>query len=67
MPTNAEAALEILEKSIAEEEGTGEWFTVKQDQINLFADATHDLQFIHVDPEKSAKLSPYKTTVAPAY
>ena len=64
MTTNAEAALEILAGGIGGEEGIGEWFTVKQDQINLFADATHDHQFIHVDPEKSAELSPYKTTVA---
>ena len=35
-----------------------------QKQINLFADATLDHQFIHVDPEKSAELSPYKVTIA---
>ena len=45
-------------------EGTGEWFTVDQARVNLFADATLDHQFIHIDPEKSAKLSPYKVTVA---
>ncbi len=64
MATNAEAALEILKKDVGNEEGVGEWFTVTQEQINLFADATHDHQFIHVDPEKSAQLSPYKKTVA---
>ncbi len=64
MATNAEAALEILKKNVGNEEGVGDWFTVKQDQINLFADATYDHQFIHVDPEKSAQMSPYKKTVA---
>ena len=64
MATNAEAALEILSKNVGNEEGVGEWLTVKQDQINLFADATYDHQFIHVDPEKSAQMSPYKKTVA---
>ena len=64
MATNAEAALEILKKNVGTEEGVGEWFTVSQEQINLFADATHDHQFIHVDPEKSAQMSPYKVTVA---
>ena len=64
MSTNAEAAAEILRQDIGGEEGVGEWFTVTQDQINLFADATYDHQFIHVDPEKSAELSPYKTTIA---
>jgi acyl dehydratase len=64
MSSNAEAALEIFKKSIGSDEGVGEWHTVDQAQINQFADATLDHQFIHVDPEKSAKLSPYKVTIA---
>ena len=38
--------------------------TVDQSRINAFADATLDHQFIHVDPVKSAELSPYKVTIA---
>ncbi len=64
MATKAEAALEIFKKNVGNEEGVGEWFTVTQEQINQFADATLDHQFIHVDPEKSAELSPYKVTIA---
>jgi acyl dehydratase len=64
MATKAEAALAIFEKNVGNEEGVGEWFTVTQEQINQFADATLDHQFIHIDPEKSAKLSPYKVTIA---
>jgi acyl dehydratase len=64
MASNAEAALEILKKSVGTEDGVGEWFTVKQDQINTFADATLDHQFIHVDPEKCAEMSPYKVPIA---
>jgi acyl dehydratase len=64
MPTNAEKALEILKKFEGKEEGTSEWQLVDQAQINLFADATLDRQFIHVDPELAAKVSPYKTTIA---
>ena len=64
MATQAEAAFEILKKQVGSEEGVGEWFTVTQEQINLFADATLDHQFIHIDPEKAAKLSPYKVTIA---
>ena len=64
MASKAEAALEIFKKSLGSDEGVGEWHTVDQDQINLFADATLDHQFIHVDPEKSAKVSPYKVTIA---
>ncbi len=40
-----------------------EWFTIKQEQINQFADCTLDQQFIHVDPEK-AKDTPYGSTIA---
>ena len=51
-------------QAVVGKEGVGEWHTVDQKQINLFADATLDHQFIHIDPEKSAKLSPYKVTIA---
>ena len=64
MASKAEAALEIFQKQVGNEEGVGDWFTVTQDQINQFADATLDHQFIHTDPEKSAQLSPYKVTIA---
>ena len=64
MTTKAEAALELFNSVMGEEEGVGEWFEVDQDRINLFADATLDHQFIHIDPKKSAELSPYKVTIA---
>ncbi len=62
--SKAEAALARFEKHIGNEEGVGEWMTVDQERINGFADSTLDHQFIHIDPEKSAKLSPYKVTIA---
>jgi acyl dehydratase len=61
---HAANALELFQKHIGNEEGVGEWFQVDQSRINAFADATLDHQFIHIDPEKSAKLSPYKVTIA---
>lgn len=64
MASKAEDALAIFQNYIGKEEGTGEWHTVDQAQINAFADATLDHQFIHIDPEKSAQLSPYKVTIA---
>jgi acyl dehydratase len=64
MSSKAEQGLAVFSKHVGQEEGTGEWFTVDQARVNLFADATLDHQFIHIDPEKSAKLSPYKVTVA---
>ena len=64
MSEKAAKALEIYESIVGQEEGVGEWLVIDQDRINLFADATLDHQFIHIDPEKSAKLSPYKVTIA---
>jgi acyl dehydratase len=57
-------AIARFEKRIGEEEGVSDWFQVDQERVNDFADATLDHQFIHIDPEKSAKLSPFKVTVA---
>ena len=39
--------------------GVSEWFEVTQDRVNMFADATDDHQWIHVDPERAAAESPY--------
>jgi acyl dehydratase len=48
---------------VGTEIGVSEWFTVDQDRINAFADATLDHQFIHVDPE-AAKATPWGATIA---
>ena len=64
MSSKAEAALAVFKSYEGEEEGIGEWFEVDQERINFFADATMDHQFIHIDPEKAAELSPYKVTIA---
>jgi acyl dehydratase len=64
MASKAETALAIFQRHVGREEGVGEWHTVDQKQIDQFADATLDHQFIHVDPVKSAELSPYKVTIA---
>ena len=47
--------------------GESEWLEVNQERINLFADATLDHQWIHVDTERAAKESAYKTTIAHGY
>ncbi|MFQ5698781.1 MAG: MaoC family dehydratase [Myxococcota bacterium] len=64
MATKAEAALERFQKQAGQEDAPGAWHRVTQDQIDLFAEATGDHQFIHTDPEQAAKLSPYQVTVA---
>ncbi|MDX1333703.1 MAG: MaoC family dehydratase [Robiginitalea sp.] len=43
---------------------TGDWVVVTQEMIDDFARATMDFQWIHVDPEKAAKHSPFGKTVA---
>ena len=43
---------------------TGEWYTITQQMINDFANATLDKQWIHVDEERAAIESPFKSTVA---
>jgi acyl dehydratase len=60
----AQDAFERFQQRIGEEEGVGEWMQIDQSRINDFADTTLDHQFIHIDPEKAAKLSPYKVTIA---
>lgn len=64
MATNAEQAFELFNAAVGQTEGTGEWFEVTQDLINQFAEITEDRQFIHVDPELAAQLSPWKVTIA---
>jgi len=43
---------------------TGDWVLVTQEMIDDFAKATGDFQWIHVDPEKAGRHSPFKKTVA---
>ena len=49
-----------------QELGTSDWVTVPQEKINLFADATGDHQWIHVDPEAAAK-GPFGKPIAHGY
>lgn len=62
--TKAETAYELLKAAIGETEGTSDWLEITQDRINAFADVTEDHQFIHVDPEKAAAMSPWGVTIA---
>jgi acyl dehydratase len=47
--------------------GTTDWVPVTQNEINLFADATGDHQWIHVDVERAKKESPFKGPIAHGY
>jgi len=53
-----------LKQRVGTEVAVSDWFTVFQEHIDQFAEATGDHQWIHVDRERAAKESPYGTTVA---
>jgi len=64
MPAREITSLEELRSLVGQEVGTGEWLEVTQERINLFADATGDHQWIHIDVERAEAESPYGTTIA---
>lgn len=47
--------------------GASDWLLIDQERINLFADATLDHQWIHVDADRAKKESPYQSTIAHGY
>ena len=59
-----QAAYTDLQTKVGAEPGVGDWFTVTQEMINGFADATLDHQWIHVDVERAARESPFGAPVA---
>lgn len=52
-----------LAAAAGEKVGQSDWVTITQEEVNLFADATGDHQWIHVDPERAAA-GPFGTTIA---
>lgn len=60
---NYEDFAALLGKNI----GVSDYVELPQERINLFADATLDHQWIHVDTERAAVESPFKTTIAHGY
>ena len=58
------SGLDPLKVLVGTELGRSRWFEVGQDRIATFADATDDHQWIHVDPDRCARESPFRTTVA---
>jgi acyl dehydratase len=55
--------IEDLRPLVGTEIGLSDWITVTQERIQLFAEATNDHQWIHLDPER-AKSGPFGTTIA---
>ena len=60
-------SFEQLEQLIGSELGISDYHQFTQEQINLFADATLDHQWIHIDEEKAKNESPFGTTIAHGY
>lgn len=52
---------------LGKEIGVSDYVTVTQEQINKFAESTHDHQWIHTDPERAKTESPFKNTIAHGY
>ena len=61
------SSYEDLKNLEGQEIGVSDWFDVSQEQINQFADATHDHQWIHVDEERARTEMPGAKTIAHGY
>jgi acyl dehydratase len=57
------ADLPSLKEFLGREVAVTDWLEVTQDKINKFAEVTGDQQWIHVDPERARRESPYGTTI----
>ena len=60
-------SFEEFEQYVGKELGMSDYLRITQKQINLFADATLDHQWIHVDEERAKTESPYGATIAHGY
>ena len=58
---------EELKSLIGQHIGFSDWLEVTQERVNLFADATGDHQWIHIDPERAKKESPFGGPIAHGY
>ena len=56
-----------FEEHVGKELGVSDYHKITQEQINQFADATLDYQWIHVDTKRAKKESPYAATIAHGY
>lgn len=64
MPPLVIENLSALKDSVGREIATTDWFEITQERIRQFAEATEDRQWIHLDPDRAQRESPYATTIA---
>ena len=62
--SSLQTALSLSETQIGTEVGVSNWITVDQAMIDQFAKTTHDEQWIHIDPARAAKETPFGGTIA---
>ena len=65
MPTVFDSPAQLLE-NVGKQLGASDWLEIDQERIDLFADATGDHQWIHVDPDRAAQ-GPFGSTIAHGY
>ena len=62
-----EVSVQEIPDMVGEELGCSDWHAVTQDEINTFAECTHDHQWIHLDVDRAKAESPYGGTIAHGY
>jgi acyl dehydratase len=61
------SSAEDITGAVGDELGVSDWVTVTQERVNQFAEATGDHQWIHVDPERASRESPFGGPIAHGY
>jgi acyl dehydratase len=64
MPPRVIEGVQELRTLVGQEVAVGDWFTVTQAQIDAFAEVSRDNQWIHTEPDRARRESPFGTTVA---
>jgi len=64
MPVTQIESIAQLADYVGREVAVSDWLEVTQERINQFAESTEDRQWIHVDPDRAARESPFKETIA---
>ncbi|WP_339875445.1 MaoC family dehydratase [uncultured Algoriphagus sp.] len=67
MPPVIIGSFEEFEQHNGQDLGTSEYFHITQEQINIFAKATHDHQWIHTDPDRAKVEGAFGNTIAHGY
>ncbi len=60
-------SVEALEAEVGKEVAVSDWMALSQERVNLFAEATDDPQWIHVDVERARRESPFGGTIGHGY